>query len=310
MISADEPMTFLTRIKRRMHLGRRIRKAGCTGAAAFLGCAQVFGNPQGMSVVKGTVGASQNGSQLTVTASANAVIQWQSFNIGANETTTFVQPSARSVVWNQIADANPSQIWGNLNANGIVVLINQNGFYVGPNSSINVGGFIASSAAVLPGPISGGGVWNYQGPPPTAKIINYGQINAASGGSLFLIAEGIENHGSLSAPDGNIGLYAGKEVLLSQRPDGRGLSASVTLPAGAIDNSGKIIADAGSIAMQAKVVNQNGLIQANSVRNRQGIIELVASDALNLGPSSVLRANGDNSSNGSEGGRISIHSEK
>ncbi len=265
-------------------------------------------NPVGMTVAHGTATAAQNGSQLNITASQNAVINWQSFNIGSGETTTFHQPSSISVVWNRIYDANPSQIWGTLNANGFVVLMNQNGFYFGPNCSVNVGGFVAAAAAVTPPPAAGGGaVWSYQGPPPTAKIINFGQIKTQTGGSLFLIAEGIENHGLLSAPDGTLGLYAGKRVLISERPDGRGLSASVQLPAGAIDNSGRLVADAGTIALHAQVVNQNGLLQANSVRNRQGVIELVAGDTINLGPDSVIRANGDTAVV-SAGGQVALKS--
>ncbi len=174
----------------------------------------------------------------------------------------------------------------------MVVLINQNGFYFGPSCSISVGGFVAASAAVLPASAPVGGMWNYQGPPPAANIINYGEIKAHSGGSLFLIAEGIENHGLLSAPDGKISLYAGKEVQLSQRADGRGLSASVSLPEGTIDNSGRIIADAGTIALHARTVNQDGLIQANTIRNQNGVVELLASDAIVLGANSILRANG------------------
>ena len=264
-------------------------------------------NPQGMTVVQGNVSATQNGSLLNISASANSVINWQSFNIAAGETTRFQQPSSLSVVWNRIYDQNPSQIWGNLQANGIVVLMNQNGFYFGPNSSVTVGGFVASSAAVLPPPAAAGGFWSYQGPPPTAKIINYGEIKARSGGSVFLIADGIENHGLVSAPDGRLGLYAGKKVLLSDRPDGRGLSATVDLPTGTVDNSGKLIADAGEIALRAQVVNQNGLIQANSARQQHGVIELVASDAVNLGQNSLLRANGDAAAV-SDAGQITIRS--
>ncbi len=271
--------------------------------AALAACA----NPQGLTVVRGSASASQNGSQLNVTASQNAFLHWQSFNIGAGETTTFHQPSSHSVVWNQIGGQNPSQIWGTLNANGYVVLMNQNGFYFGPNCSINVGGFVAAAAAVLPPPTAGGGAWTYQGPPPTANIINYGQIKVQSGGSLFLIAEGIENHGLLSAPDGQLGLYAGKQVMISERPDGRGLSATVQLPAGSIDNTGQLIADGGAIALHAQVVNQNGLVQADSVRNHLGVIELVAGDTVNLGPNSVLQADGD-ATVPSAGGRITIKS--
>lgn len=264
-------------------------------------------NPGGPTVAQGNVSFLQNGARLDITASHNAVIDWQRFNIAPGETTTFIQPSANSVVWNRILDTNPSQIWGNLNANGFVVLMNQNGFYFGPNSVVNVGGFLATTAPISP-PLSGGsGLWQYQGPPPAASIVNYGSLRAQSGGSLFLVAEKIENHGVLTAPDGTLGLYAGKEVLISDRPDGRGLNASVRLPAGSIDNYGKLIADAGTIALHAQVVNQNGFVQANSVRERQGVIELVASTRVTLGPESVLQAKGDASA-ASAAGSVTIKS--
>jgi filamentous hemagglutinin family protein len=262
----------------------------------------VLGNPQGMSVAQGTVSAVQAGPRIDISASQNAVINWQSFNIGAGETTAFHQPSTASVVWNRIADQNPAQIWGSLQANGMVVLMNQSGFYFGPGSSIDVGGFIAVATPAPPGGAPGAGIgWQYAGPPPVASIINYGQIKAASGGSLFLIAEAIENHGTLSAPDGTIGLYAGKEVMINERPDGRGLGVAVNLPDGSVDNTGKICADAGSIALHARVVNQNGLIQANSIREQNGCIELIASEKIELGPQSSVQANGDSTGISSAG---------
>jgi hypothetical protein len=156
--------------------------------------------------------------------------------------------------------------------------------------------------------LASSGPWEFSAPPPTAKIINYGQINVGQGGSAFLIAHDIENHGTISAPRGQVGLYAGQDVLLSDRPDGRGLSATVTLPEGSIDNSGNIVADAGTIAMHAKVVNQGGLVQANSVRNVNGTIELVASDAVNLGPNSHIEAKGGDQGI-SRGGSVLIKSD-
>ena len=282
---------------------RRILAGLLAGAASV----PAFANPQGMSVAQGSVAAVASGGRLDVTASHNAVLDWRSFNIAPGETTAFHQPSAASVVWNRILDTNPSQIWGSLNANGIVVLMNQSGFYFGPNSSINVGGFIVTTIPIAPESPMGGGLWTFQGLPPVANIINYGQVRANNGGSLFLVAEKIENHGVLSAPDGTLGLYAGKEVLLSERPDGRGLSARVKLPAGSIDNTGQIIADAGAIALHARVVNQNGVVQANSAREHNGVIELVASEAVNLGADSVLRANGGGEG-ASDGGSIRVES--
>jgi len=277
-------------------------------ALIFGGNNLLFANPTGMTVVSGSASAQQNGAQLNVTTSQAALLNWSSFNIRHGETTTFIQPSANSVVLNEIGGANPSQIFGNLNANGTVILANANGFYFGPNSMIKVGGsFIATTAPLTPD-FGLGASWQFTGMPPLASIVNYGQIQVGGGKSLFLIAENIENDGQLDAPGGNIGLYAGESVLVSDRPDGRGLSATVQVPKGSVNNFGQITADAGTIALQAQVVNQNGIIQADSVQNRNGVIELVASDQLNLGDNSQIIANGDNSSAGSSGGTITLKS--
>src|SRR2546423_1521132 len=247
------------------------------GSLAIL-CPSGSANPVGLTVSRGSASASQNGSKFNVQASSGAVLNWRSFNIQKGESTTFIQPSPTSVVWNRILDPNLSQVWGNLNANGWVVLMNQNGFYFGPNSVINVHGLMVTTSPVAPESCGGGGFWQFNGTPPLASIINYGEIKAQAGGSIFLISERVENHGTISAPGGSIGLYAGKEVLISERPDGRGVSASVKLPQGSVDNTGKLIADAGTIALHAQVVNQNGFVQANAVRQHNGMVELIATD--------------------------------
>jgi filamentous hemagglutinin family protein len=268
----------------------------------------LFANPTGMTVVSGLATAQQSGSQLNVTTSQSALLNWSSFNIQQGETTTFIQPSVSSVVLNEIGGANPSQIFGNLNANGTVILANANGFYFGPNSMISVGGsFIATTAPLAPD-FGAGSAWTFTGMPPLASIVNYGQIQVGSGKSLFLIAEQIDNHGELNAPGGDIGLYAGEDILVSDRPDGRGLSATVKVPSGSVNNFGQITADAGTIALQAKVVNQDGIIQADSIQNQNGVIELVASDSLNLGADSQILARGDNSASGSSGGSVTLQS--
>ena len=263
-------------------------------------------NPVGGKVTQGGATFSSQGPQFTITTSGNSAINWQSFNIGLGQTTTFVEPSSSSVVWNQISGP-ATQILGTINANGYVVLQNQSGFYVGGQAAINAPGFVMTTSSTPVPDLSSSGAWQFNAPPPTANIINYGQINISGGGTAFLIASDIENHGTISAPQGNIGLYAGQQVLVSERPDGRGLSAKVTLPQGSVDNTGRLIADAGTIAMQAQVVNQGGLIQANSIREVNGMIELVASDAVNLGANSVLSAQGD-SSGASPGGTVTIKS--
>jgi filamentous hemagglutinin family protein len=293
----------------RAHKSRGIRKSFWLAALLIIGRnGDLFANPTGMRVVSGSGQAQQLGALLNVTVSQAAILNWKNFNIKPGETTTFLQPSGNSVVFNEIGGANPSQIFGNLNANGTVILANANGFYFGPNSMISVGGsFIATTAPITPD-FGAGSAWQFTGMPPLASIVNYGQIKVGEGKSLYLIAEQLENHGDLVAPGGDVGLYAGESVLVSERPDGRGLSANMKVPRGSVNNFGQITADAGTIALQAEVVNQNGIIQADSVQNKNGVIELVASDSLNLGANSQILAHGDDSTPGSAGGNVTLQS--
>src|SRR5580700_4563142 len=266
-----------------------------------------FANPSHPVVTQGSATFTIQGPQLTIHTTANTLINWSSFNIGAGQTTVFIEPSATSVVWNHISDPNPTQILGHLDANGYVVLQNQSGIYIGGNAVINAAGLLLTTAPVVPLDVFGGGAWEFSAPPPTASIINYGEINAGPAGSVFLISHEIENNGTITAPGGSIGLCAGENVLVSTRADGRGFSAEVTLPQGSVDNSGKLIADAGTIALNAQVVNQGGLIQANSVQEQNGVIEIVASGSVNLGAGSTISAKGDDEG-ASAGGKVTIKS--
>jgi filamentous hemagglutinin family protein len=263
-------------------------------------------NPTGGAVTQGSATISSAGSQLTVTtATTGTAISWQTFNVGTGETTTFVEPSSTSVVWNYINDSNPSQILGTVNANGYVVLQNANGFVVGGNAAIKAAGLVMTTSASSVPTLSSGGAWEFDSPPPSAKIINYGQITVA-GGPVYLIASDIVNEGTITAEKGQIGLYDGKEVLVSTSAAGTGLSARVTLPAGSVDNEGKLIADGGAIAAMAQTINNNGLVQANSVENVNGVVELVASGNLTMGANSDVEANGDSTASSASPGGFAV----
>ena len=77
--------------------------------------------------------------------SSSLVIDWDTFNLGVNGQVDFIQPDASAIALNRILDVNPSQIFGNINANGQVILLNTNGILFGESASLNVGGLIATS---------------------------------------------------------------------------------------------------------------------------------------------------------------------
>src|SRR5918994_977632 len=115
--------------------GRAVRKLLlATSALVPLGLASALANPLGGQVVGGAASiAGQGTSSVTVTQSSqNAVINWQSFNIGAGEITRFVQPNSSATMLNRVTgDANPSTIFGTLQGNGRVFVINPNGVLIG-----------------------------------------------------------------------------------------------------------------------------------------------------------------------------------
>ena len=260
----------------------------------------VYANPAGPAVVAGQATVSGLGtSQVTIAqASQRAVINWQSFNIAPGEITHFIQPNVRAIALNRIFDANPSQILGSLRANGTVILLNPNGILFGAGAQVNVGGLVASSLNLSNANFLAGH-YLYEGAGLEGWVKNAGAIQASHDG-VYLLAPNVENSGIIASPNGNIVLAAGTKAFLSNRPDGRGFLAEIAAPTGQAANLKDLIADGGHITLAGRVVNQQGLVQANSVREKNGKIELYASEMLTLkaGSRTSARGGADGISNG------------
>ncbi len=107
-----------------------------------------------------TQSAGANGQvTVTVTQTAqSAVATWQTMNVGSETTLNFDQSAGTQtngannwVILNRIMDPSlaPTQILGNINAQGTVLVINRNGIIFGAGSQINVHSLVASSLDVL-----------------------------------------------------------------------------------------------------------------------------------------------------------------
>jgi hypothetical protein len=143
------------------------------------------------------------------------------------------------------------------------------------------------------------GHYLFQGTGIEGMVKNMGAINASHGG-VYLLAPNVENSGVITTPGGNIVLAAGAKAFLSNRPDGRGFLAELSNPLGQAVNVKDLIADGGSITLAGRMVNQEGLIRADSVSERNGKIELLASEAVTLkdGSRTLARGGDEGSSNG------------
>ena len=184
------------------------------GGVAFLWTSTVQANPAGEQVVAGAAGFERVGGALTITQGTDrAVINWNSFSIGAGEITKFVQPNSSSAVLNRVITANnPSAIYGTLQANGQVYLINPAGIFIGPGGLVDTAGFVASTHDVGDKEFMAGGDLNFTGS-SGASIVNQGRIEAKQG-DVFLVARQVSNEGQIMASDGTVGMISGTEVCL------------------------------------------------------------------------------------------------
>src|SRR5258708_8753816 len=108
------------------------------------GACGASGPSQFVTAGSATAVATQNALKVNQTTNS-AILHWSWFNIGANGSVTFKQTTSSSIALNRIFQASPSQIFGNLSANGQVYLINLNGFLFGPTATVNVGSLLVSS---------------------------------------------------------------------------------------------------------------------------------------------------------------------
>ncbi len=259
---------------------------------------QPFANPVAPSVVAGQASFATAGKTLTVTNSPNAIINWQGFSIGAGELTRFQQQSAASAVLNRVVGQDPSAILGTLSSNGRVYLVNPNGILFGQGSRVDVAGLVATTLNLSNNDFLAGRL-NFEAGAVANSIVNQGEIVSSGGGRILLIAPDVQNHGLISSPNGEVVLAAGKSVQLVEA-DLPMLKVEVQAGGEAL-NVGQIIAEGGKIGVYAGLINQRGVVRADSVtQDAAGRIVFRSSDT------TILDAGSVTSAAGARGGEIQV----
>lgn len=239
----------------------------------------VYAVPTGATVIQGSANFNQNGNTLIINNTPGASINWQQFNINANETVRFNQQSANSAVLNRVIGNDPSRIFGVLQSNGQVFLINQNGILIGQGAMIDVNKFVASTLNLSDADFLAKR-FNFTANKlnPLSSVVNQGQITTPLGGSVWLIGNQVSNEGIITTPQGQVLLAAGQTV---QVTDSAGPELSVTLSANGNKavNLGQIYATGGKIDIYGAIIEQSGLLKADSASvDSQGRIHLQASE--------------------------------
>jgi filamentous hemagglutinin family protein len=280
----------------------KVASAGTLSTLLFFGhTAPVLGNPTGGEVVTGNAIITNAGTTLNINqGSDKAIINWQNFSISSGELTKFLVPDSSSATLNRVVGGNPSSIYGTLQSNGQLFLVNPNGIVVGAGGRIDTAGFLGSTLDVSNSEFLSGGDLHFLGT-SSAGIDNQGTIHAASG-DVYLIANQVSNSGTLDAPQGNAGMAAGTDVLLQQagdqhlfvQPSSAASTATGVTNAGSIQAATAELKAAGGNAY-ALAINNSGNISVTGFKKVNGQVYLTADggNITNGGQISAQNSNGD-----------------
>src|SRR5512138_1275297 len=256
----------------------------CGGALAQVAVDQL---PTGGTVIAGADAPDvSTPGQMTITQTADrALINWASFDIGAEALVQFIQ-DADQIALNRILGGDPSQIMGDLTAGGTIFLINPNGIVFGAGSEVSVGSLVASTLAPDNADAfidfeDGAYVTNelqWTAGATGAGVVNAGTITA-DGGQVVLLGADVKNAGTITLGAGEATLMAAGSAEIQLVPGGLQavvpLSAVTDAPLGAvgIDNTGTISAAGGRIVLRGQfaeglaglAVNTSGSLAATGI---------------------------------------------
>ena len=274
-----------------------------------------YANPQGGTVVAGGASIAGEGtSRVTVTQTTDrAIINWNSFSIGANERTDFVQPSAGAIALNRVVGVNPSEILGMLTATGQLVLVNPNGILFGKGATVDAAGLVATTHDVDNRQFMSGGPLRFNdGGKAGASVVNQGTITIRDAGIAAFVAPHVRNAGIIQANLGTVALASARGFTLDLYGDqlisfeiGDKIAETLTTADGTplkalVSNDGTIDAAGGRIYLTAEaareVVNQSlnlsGIVRADSVMQDGGAIVLSGSGTVAVETGAVVSASG------------------
>lgn len=239
-------------------------------------------SPTGGNVVAGTAGIAQAGAVTNINQSSQkAIINWQGFSVGAQNTVNFNQPNSSSATLNRVIGNEQSVINGAINASGQVFIVNSAGVLFGKGAQVNVGGLVASTLDISNNDFMAGN-YKFSGT-SNASVVNQGRIRARGdgqgGGYVALLGKTVSNEGVIAAKLGTVAMASGEKITLNFGGDSL---LDVTIDKGTLNalvsNKRAIIANGGQVILTAKAadqvlsaqVNNSGVIQARTMTALKG----------------------------------------
>ncbi len=241
-----------------------------------------------------------------------AILNWESFNVGKRTTVDFKQQADWAVL-NRVNDpqARPSQIQGQIKADGTVLIANRNGIVFSGSSQTDTRNLVAAAAKIGDEQFKARGIYSAQANGTYApsftdadgkvEVQAGARINTTptttvtqGGGYALLLGKEVSNAGAITTPRGQVQMAAGDFFIV--RP-GQGTAtnqASTTRGneiapqfnadsnAGAVTNTGLLQAREGDITLAGRKVVQDGVAVTTTTVDTRGTIHLLnaASDTL------------------------------
>ncbi|KAG9591058.1 hypothetical protein KCV01_g11617, partial [Aureobasidium melanogenum] len=263
-----------------------------------------------------TVADGRTNVEIKQTA-GKAIMTWESFNVGNQTTVHFDQTGGNQtgggnqwVALNRINDPSgkPSQILGQIKAEGTVYLLNRNGMIFGGGAQVDTHSLIASSLDLFTNDITksnafflkygigsktdpdqvlgnGGSVGPFltdngdaliPGARRGAITIEKGaSINASKDGFALIAASAVNQGGRIVADDGQVFVAAAQGLSIADSATGSHMdiqAAGAAGPDGVVSNTGLIQARRGSIKLLGEDVRQDGVLVASTSLSHPGSI--------------------------------------
>ncbi|WP_398491325.1 filamentous haemagglutinin family protein [Variovorax sp.] len=246
-----------------------------------------------------------------------AILNWETFNVGKRTTVDFKQQADWAVL-NRVNDpqARPSQIQGQIKADGTVLIANRNGIVFSGSSQTDTRNLVAAAAKIGDDQFKARGIYSAQEsgaytPSFTdangkVEVQAGARINTAvpttvtqGGGYALLLGKDVVNAGTITTPRGQVQMAAGDFFIVRPGQSTTGNQYATTRgnevapqfnadsTAGAVTNTGLLQAPEGDITLAGRKVVQDGVAVSTTTVDTRGTIHLLNSASDKLGSVTV-----------------------
>ncbi|MFT4173101.1 MAG: filamentous hemagglutinin family protein [Rhodocyclaceae bacterium] len=231
-----------------------------------------------------------------------AILNWETFNVGRNTTVEFAQQADWAVL-NRVNDplARPSQILGQIKADGTVLIVNRNGVIFNGTSQVDTRNLVAAAAHIADEQFRERGLYvDANGTQPTftaaagkievqagAQITTAAAASSTSaGGYVLLLGSEVSNAGGIATARGQTTLAAGDSFYIRKGVGTAGNVDATTAgnevstarvagsKSGTVINTGLITAATGDITLTGHDVTQAGVAVVSTSSSQRGTIHL------------------------------------